>query len=249
MRGSTRANHEPVTANTTREAGVRTSVSAPLGLRRETLRGPFALTPALSRGRGGCVWRESIRGRGGMRGCGRWGVLGKEASAGRALAWIGSFSTPWGEKVPAGGMRGQPCEPRAVHAQHNQHRGGADLCVRSAGSSSADNRADGRTKDLDRPGVPALRTQHGNGWQVVPFGSGRSRGNSTGRWALGATGWKPIVQTQNDRLTPAFPETLQPVFAGGRYLRVSLSGCLPDVAGVTINGRAGGFGKRFHAVF
>ena len=68
--------------------------------------GDFALTPALSRGRGGCVWRESIRGRGGTRGCRRWGVIGKEPSTGRALAWIGSFSTPWGEQVPAGGMRG-----------------------------------------------------------------------------------------------------------------------------------------------
>jgi hypothetical protein len=68
--------------------------------------GPFALTPALSRGRGGSFWRESIRGRGGTRGCRRWGVIGKEPSTGRVLAWIGSFSTPWGEKVPAGGMRG-----------------------------------------------------------------------------------------------------------------------------------------------
>jgi hypothetical protein len=72
---------------------------------------------------------ESIRGRGGTRGCGRWGLIGKEPSAGRALAWIGSFSTPWGEKVPAGGMRGPPVRttnrPRPTQPGG---RGGGPLC-------------------------------------------------------------------------------------------------------------------------
>ena len=43
--GANRANQEPVTANKTSTAGARTSVSAPLGICRETLRGDFALTP------------------------------------------------------------------------------------------------------------------------------------------------------------------------------------------------------------
>jgi hypothetical protein len=42
----------------------------------------------------------------GTRGCCRWGVIGKEPSAGHTMAWIGSFSSPWGEKVPAGGDEG-----------------------------------------------------------------------------------------------------------------------------------------------
>jgi hypothetical protein len=52
--------------------------------------GPFALTPALSRRRAGSVFRESSRGRGGTRGCRRWGLIWKEASTGRALVSAGT---------------------------------------------------------------------------------------------------------------------------------------------------------------
>ncbi len=38
---------------------------------------------------------------------------------GRALASIRSFCTPWGEKVPAGGMRGQPARHALCHTPTN----------------------------------------------------------------------------------------------------------------------------------
>ena len=61
--------------------------------------------------------------------------------AGKRRGW-GDLSRPagpgWGNDWPVGpeaGLRcgGQPCEPRAVYAQQNQHGGGADLCVRPLG--------------------------------------------------------------------------------------------------------------------
>ena len=52
--------------------------------------------------------------------------------------WLGSDPSPprGGRRSPQGGCGGNPSEPRAVLAQQTQHRGSADLCVRSPRSSS-----------------------------------------------------------------------------------------------------------------
>jgi len=77
----------------------------------------------------------------------------------------GTFLGPLGR---AGGMwgrwagnrfavRSQPCEPRAVHAQHNQHGGSADLCVRPLG-------------DCRETPVPLGRNRLGSGQPPSPLG-------------------------------------------------------------------------------
>jgi len=49
----------------------------------------------------------------------RWTRGRNTPDIGRALACIRSFSTPWGEKVPEGGMRGQPARHALCHTPTN----------------------------------------------------------------------------------------------------------------------------------
>ena len=49
----------------------------------------------------------------------RWTLGRNPPGIGRALASIRSFCTPWGEKVPAGGMRGQPARHALCHTPTN----------------------------------------------------------------------------------------------------------------------------------
>jgi hypothetical protein len=140
------------------------------------------------------------------------GRAGIGRSVRETLAVVGgTFPGPLGR---AGGMwglwagnrfavRSQPCEPRAVHAQQNQHGGSADLCVRSAGRLSGDTRPAGQKQtwigsapvSAGRPSKHTLRLGPVTGWRgggpLCPL-----------RWAFVGRPRTDGQRTTWDRLSP-----------------------------------------------